>query len=52
VTDKAQKPPGKSGGSDSIGFGRTGLARSRERAQALVLAGVVRIDGRPAGKGE
>lgn len=27
-----------------------GLARSRERAQALVLAGVVRIDGRPAGK--
>lgn len=27
-----------------------GLAKSRERAQALVLAGVVRIDGRPAGK--
>lgn len=27
-----------------------GLARSRERAQALVLAGVVRIDGRPADK--
>lgn len=27
-----------------------GLARSRERAQALILAGVVRIDGHPAGK--
>jgi 23S rRNA (cytidine1920-2'-O)/16S rRNA (cytidine1409-2'-O)-methyltransferase len=27
-----------------------GLARSRERAQALVLAGVVRVDGRPAEK--
>jgi 23S rRNA (cytidine1920-2'-O)/16S rRNA (cytidine1409-2'-O)-methyltransferase len=27
-----------------------GHARSRERAQALILAGVVRIDGRPAGK--
>ncbi len=27
-----------------------GLARSRERAQALVLAGVVRVDGRPASK--
>ncbi len=27
-----------------------GLARSRERAQALVLAGVVRVDGRPAAK--
>jgi 23S rRNA (cytidine1920-2'-O)/16S rRNA (cytidine1409-2'-O)-methyltransferase len=27
-----------------------GLAPSRERAQAMVLAGVVRIDGRPAGK--
>ncbi|HEU4403360.1 MAG TPA: TlyA family RNA methyltransferase [Candidatus Polarisedimenticolia bacterium] len=27
-----------------------GLARSRERAQALVLAGVVRVDGKPAGK--
>ena len=27
-----------------------GLAKSRERAQALVLAGRVRIDGRPAGK--
>jgi 23S rRNA (cytidine1920-2'-O)/16S rRNA (cytidine1409-2'-O)-methyltransferase len=27
-----------------------GLARSRERAQALLLAGVVRLDGRPAGK--
>jgi 23S rRNA (cytidine1920-2'-O)/16S rRNA (cytidine1409-2'-O)-methyltransferase len=27
-----------------------GLARSRERAQALLLAGVVRVDGRPAGK--
>lgn len=26
------------------------LARSRERAQALILAGVVRIDGRPGGK--
>ena len=27
-----------------------GLAKSRERAQALVLSGVVLIDGRPAGK--
>lgn len=27
-----------------------GLARSRERAQALVMAGVVRVDGLPAGK--
>jgi len=27
-----------------------GLARSRERAQALILAGVVRVDGRPGGK--
>jgi 23S rRNA (cytidine1920-2'-O)/16S rRNA (cytidine1409-2'-O)-methyltransferase len=27
-----------------------GQARSRERAQALVLAGRVRVDGRPAGK--
>ncbi len=27
-----------------------GLAPSRERAQALILAGVVRVDGRPAGK--
>ncbi|MGH9750013.1 MAG: TlyA family RNA methyltransferase [Candidatus Polarisedimenticolia bacterium] len=27
-----------------------GLAPSRERAQAMVLAGVVRIDGHPAGK--
>ncbi len=27
-----------------------GLARSRERAQALILAGVVRVDGRPAPK--
>jgi 23S rRNA (cytidine1920-2'-O)/16S rRNA (cytidine1409-2'-O)-methyltransferase len=27
-----------------------GLARSRERAQALVMAGVVRVDGAPAGK--
>src|SRR6058998_1474002 len=27
-----------------------GLARSRERAQALVLAGVVRVDGSPADK--
>jgi len=26
-----------------------GLARSRERAQALILAGVVRVDGRPGG---
>ena len=27
-----------------------GLAPSRERAQALILAGVVRVDGRPSGK--
>src|SRR5207245_8163884 len=27
-----------------------GLARSRERAQALILAGVVRVDGRPGTK--
>ena len=27
-----------------------GLARSRERARALLMAGVVRLDGRPAGK--
>jgi 23S rRNA (cytidine1920-2'-O)/16S rRNA (cytidine1409-2'-O)-methyltransferase len=27
-----------------------GHARSRERAQALILAGTVRVDGRPAGK--
>ncbi|OLC54461.1 MAG: TlyA family rRNA (cytidine-2'-O)-methyltransferase [Acidobacteria bacterium 13_1_40CM_4_69_4] len=27
-----------------------GLAPSRERAQALILAGLVRVDGRPAGK--
>ena len=27
-----------------------GLAPSRERAQALIMAGVVRVDGRPAGK--
>jgi 23S rRNA (cytidine1920-2'-O)/16S rRNA (cytidine1409-2'-O)-methyltransferase len=27
-----------------------GLARSRDRAQALVLSGAVRVDGRPAGK--
>lgn len=27
-----------------------GLAKSRERAQALILAGVVRVDGRPGGK--
>jgi len=27
-----------------------GLAKSRERAQALLLSGVVRVDGRPAGK--
>jgi 23S rRNA (cytidine1920-2'-O)/16S rRNA (cytidine1409-2'-O)-methyltransferase len=27
-----------------------GLARSRERAQALIMSGVVRVDGRPAGK--
>lgn len=27
-----------------------GLARSRERARALLMSGVVRLDGRPAGK--
>ncbi len=27
-----------------------GLAPSRERAQALIMAGVVRVDGRPSGK--
>ena len=27
-----------------------GLAQSRERAQALILSGVVLVNGRPAGK--
>jgi 23S rRNA (cytidine1920-2'-O)/16S rRNA (cytidine1409-2'-O)-methyltransferase len=27
-----------------------GLARSRERAQALIMSGAVRVDGRPSGK--
>jgi len=51
VTEKARGPRGKPRRErlDRLLVER-GLARSRERAQALVLAGVVRVDGRPAGK--